>query len=104
MSTFRIDQIARSLGAHRTGNHWRGMCPACHYGAPTLLLKERRGRISFACVSCGDRDAIAAALVAAGGGERIDRADPRWTRSARPLRAASRRLSGPLFSGAGANR
>ncbi|MFT2094676.1 toprim domain-containing protein [Acidiphilium multivorum] len=70
-----INQLADRFDLYRAGNSWRGECPACHYGKPTLLLKERRNRISFACVSCGDRDAIAAALAAAGVGEKIDKAD-----------------------------
>ena len=70
-----INQIADRLDLYRAGNYWRGECPACHYGKPTLLLKEKRNRISFACVLCGNRDAIAAALFAAGAGKRIDRTD-----------------------------
>ena len=70
-----INQLADRLDLYRAGNCWRGECPACHYGKPTLLLKERRNRIAFACVSCGDRDAIAAALAAAGAGEKIDGGD-----------------------------
>lgn len=65
--------IADALDLHRSGNDWRGECPACHYGTPTLIVKERRGRIRFSCVSCGDRNQIAAALEAAGAGDHIDR-------------------------------
>lgn len=68
-----IQEIADRLDLYRSGNHWRGECPACRYGTPTLLVKEWRSRIRFVCVSCGDKDQIAAALYAVGVGERLDR-------------------------------
>jgi putative DNA primase/helicase len=70
-----IETIASNLGAFKTGNHWRCTCPACNYTVPTLLLKSKRGKISACCVSCNDRDAIWAAVMAAGAGARIDRSD-----------------------------
>lgn len=71
----RIEMIADNLNLHRSGNYWRGECPACHYGVPTLLLKEKQGRLSFGCVSCDDRDTIRAAVEAAGGGQKVAKAD-----------------------------
>ncbi|OZB39548.1 MAG: hypothetical protein B7X48_08855 [Acidiphilium sp. 34-60-192] len=70
-----IETIAANMGAVKTGNHWRCACPACNYAVPTMLLKSKRGKISASCVSCDDRDTIWAAVVAAGAGDRIDRAD-----------------------------
>jgi len=73
--TATIETIAANLGAFKTGNHWRCTCPACNYTVPTLLLKSKRGKISASCVSCDDRDAIWAAVMAAGAGDRVDRDD-----------------------------
>lgn len=70
-----IETIAANLGAFKTGNHWRCTCPACNYAVPTMLMTLKRGKISASCVSCDDRHTIWAAVVAAGAGDRIDRAD-----------------------------
>ncbi|MGC9272139.1 hypothetical protein, partial [Acidiphilium sp.] len=70
-----IETIAANMGGFRTGNHWRCTCPVCNYSTPTLLLKCKGRKISASCVSCNDRDAIWAAVMAAGGGDRIDRDD-----------------------------
>ena len=76
-------EIAQRLGLHRAGRGWRGDCPACGYRG-ALALDERDGRPLLWCVSCGDRDALAALLRGAGGLPparperlpRLDRADP----------------------------
>jgi Toprim domain len=32
---------------------WRGRCPACGYGKPTLAIKATEDRITIACAACG---------------------------------------------------
>ena len=39
---------------------WRGRCPICTYGKPTLQLKVRSQGISISCAACGEVAGIAA--------------------------------------------
>lgn len=39
---------------------WRGRCPSCGYGKPTLQMKIRNQGISISCAACGEVEAIAA--------------------------------------------
>jgi len=39
---------------------WRGRCPSCGYGKPTLQLKVRGQGVSISCAACGEVEAIAA--------------------------------------------
>src|SRR5215204_7192634 len=38
---------------------YRGTCPCCGYGKPTLSLSVRSGGIAVSCVACGDVARIA---------------------------------------------
>jgi len=41
-------------------NDWRGRCPCCGYGKPTLTLTVRKQGISISCAACGEVAGIAA--------------------------------------------
>jgi hypothetical protein len=54
--------LAQRFGLHRAGRDWRGDCPACGYASSFVLSETREGKPLWWCASCGDRDALAAAL------------------------------------------
>jgi hypothetical protein len=41
---------------------WRGRCPACGYGKPTLAIKATADRITICCAACGGIPKIASIL------------------------------------------
>ena len=41
---------------------YRGTCPCCGYGKPTLSLSVRSGSVAVSCVACGEVARIAASL------------------------------------------
>lgn len=40
---------------------WRGQCPSCRYGKPSLTIGVRGHRIAVSCAACGDVGRIASA-------------------------------------------
>ncbi len=65
--------LADRLNLRRSGNSWRGACPVCGYAAESFALTTKAGRVRGWCASCGDRERIAAALMAIEGGQAIGR-------------------------------
>ncbi len=39
---------------------WRGRCPCCGYGKPTVQIKVQDHGIGVSCLACGQGDKIAA--------------------------------------------
>jgi putative DNA primase/helicase len=67
MSTQTIIDIATAAAARLNlavgrDRVWRGRCPACGYGKPTLELKVEDDRIAISCAACGAPTAITAVL------------------------------------------
>lgn len=54
--------LAAKHNLKRIGREWRGACPACGYNNG-LTLSEKRGRVLWRCMSCGDQAAVGAALL-----------------------------------------
>ncbi len=61
--------IASRLGLKRSGNSWRGPCPACGYHNSFSVREGRNGRHELHCASCHDRNAIADAVARSTGQE-----------------------------------
>ncbi|WP_419900876.1 DUF7146 domain-containing protein [Roseomonas sp. USHLN139] len=75
--TATAHEIAERLGLRKSyGGGWRGACPACGYPT-TFSLRQQDGRPLWWCASCGDKDAITAAVRAALGQD--------WTPPATPV-------------------
>lgn len=82
-------EIAARLNMRRMPGRreWRGDCPACGYSA-SFVLSQGEGRALWHCVSCGDREAVTAALRAALAGDwqpprAVDATAPEPTSTAR---------------------
>jgi putative DNA primase/helicase len=54
-------ELAERFGLHRNGREWRGTCPACGYADSFVVGDGKVGPIGW-CASCGDQDAIWAAI------------------------------------------
>lgn len=57
-----VDELATSLGLHRSGHEWRGDCPACNYRNSLVLGIGRSGAPLLWCANCRDRDGLRALL------------------------------------------
>jgi DNA primase len=62
-----IEHIAAEVAARLnlavgTDRVWRGRCPACGYGKPTLEIKIENDRIAISCAACEAQTAVAAIL------------------------------------------
>jgi hypothetical protein len=63
-----IEQIAAEAAARlnlavgRDDRVWRGRCPVCGYGKPTLEIKIEDDRLAISCAACGAPTAIATIL------------------------------------------
>lgn len=97
-----INDLASRLNLHRAGREWRGSCPACGYGSDAFTLSiGRNGKPLLWCASCQNRDAIAAALDAAGAGALPARHDDGITaRKAAEAREKATQQAGIIWSGA----
>ena len=60
--------LASRLNLHRAARSYRGACPACGYPNAFSLRVGKDNRIGMFCANCGDRGAIADAVVRAVGG------------------------------------
>lgn len=54
--------IAARLDLKRSGQSWRGSCPACKYAGTFSVREGRNGRALYWCASCQDRDGLSRAI------------------------------------------
>jgi len=64
--------IAGRLNLKRSGQSWRGDCPACGYAGTFSVREGHGGRALYFCASCQDRDGLSRAI----GGDPVAKLSP----------------------------
>ena len=72
---------------------YRGTCPCCGYGKPTLSLSVRSGSVAVSCVACGEVARIAA--IAGLSPELVVPAEPTTAKAAKAVRLCERAGAAP---------